>query len=263
MPQSAHQRDVGLESVLSKIKHAELPTLRWGTVAQKPQDLENWVESVGLDLGGLHWHIKRYWVKTVESVMFAHSKYLLEGYLMRHAVRPQPLVPEEFEVLQFHAIELRLSSLLLHLVPKAVKTMCLSTKLLTTADILFTCFVDAGPGTGIDKETVLERVRKGRAVEIKGVFNELAEWKFGIIRLGILNANLADPSSQMGALKSFASWLLAANEEFKHRFFAFLVQNNLQPATITQPQVDILWQYLSGEAREHAGEGKEAAAPSA
>ena len=86
---------------------------------------------------------------------------------MRHAVRPLAVEAEPFEILSFHAIELRLCSLLLHLVPKNVKTMCLSTKLYSTCDILFTAFVDAGPGTGSDKQAVLERVHKGRAVEVK------------------------------------------------------------------------------------------------
>ena len=165
-------------------------------MAAKPSNLEHWVESVGLDLGGLHWHIKRYWILCLDSVQRAHAQYLQEGPLMRHAVRPVAIVPEPFEILSFHAIELRLCSLLLHLVPKNVKTMCLSTKLVSTCDILFTAHVDAGPGTGSDKHAVLERVQKGKVVDVKGVYNELAEWKFALNRLVILNTSLPDPSIQ-------------------------------------------------------------------
>ncbi|CAK0848315.1 unnamed protein product [Prorocentrum cordatum] len=198
---AAFQRDAGLETALSKIKAVELPQLAWsGGAAAKPSNLEHWVESVGLDLGGLHWHIKRYWLLCLDSVQRAHAQYLQEGPLMRHAARPVAIAPEPFEILSFHAIELRLCPLLLHLAPENAKTMCLSTKLVSTRDILFTACVDAGPGTESDKHAVLERV--------KGVHNELAEWKFALNRLVILNTSLPDLPIQMAALKQTASKLL-------------------------------------------------------
>ena len=55
------------------------------------RDLEHWVESLGLDLGGLRWHIQRYWLRCLESAQRAHAQYLREGPLMRHAVRPLAL----------------------------------------------------------------------------------------------------------------------------------------------------------------------------
>ena len=146
-------RDIALETILSKIKAADLPQLRWKG-GSKSALLEQWIESMGMEIGGLHYMLNVFWTRAVKVVKDAHFTYLSKGPLQRHEIRPlQPdsLVLDPTESIVLHSIEMRLRSLLLNVIPEASYQMCLSTKQLSTTDILFVVMVEACPGTHTDK----------------------------------------------------------------------------------------------------------------
>ena len=157
-------RDIALETILSKIKAADLPQLTWTKGGSKPAVLEQWLQSMGMEIGGLHYLLEVFWTRAVKVVKYAHFAYLSKGPLQRHEIRPlQPdsLVFDVTESIVFRCIEMRLRSLLLNVIPTTSKAMCLSTEQTSTTDILFVVVVEAGPGTHTDKDVVLEKVSKG------------------------------------------------------------------------------------------------------
>ena len=115
---------------MSKIKAADLPQLMWKG-ASKPAVLEQWLQSMGMEIGGLHYLLEVFWTRAVKVVKDAHYAYLSQGPLQRHEIRPlQPdsLVPDATESILFRSIEMRLRSLLLNVIPATSKAMCLSTE---------------------------------------------------------------------------------------------------------------------------------------
>ena len=105
---------------------------------------------MGMEIGGLHHMLEVYWKRAVNVVRDAHFAYLSKGPLQRHEIKPlQPdsLILDPTESIIFRSIEMRLRSLLIHTIPETSKSMCISTKQLSTTDILFTVVVEAGPGT--------------------------------------------------------------------------------------------------------------------
>ena len=96
---------------MSKIKAADLPQLAWKG-ASKPAVLEQWLQSMGMEIGGLHYLLEVFWTRAVKVVKDAHFAYLSKGPLQRHEIRPlQPetLVYDPTESIDFYSIEKRLS----------------------------------------------------------------------------------------------------------------------------------------------------------
>ena len=159
---------------------------------------------MGMEIGGLHKQLGIYWSRAEKVAKDAHYAYLSNGPLQRHEVRPlQPdsLVFDIMESIVFETIEARLRSLLLNVIPESVKSMCLSKELLSTTDILFEVYVDAGPGTHTDKDAVLDKVTNGATASVKECWKELNDWKFGFNRLTALDVSPPDSSKQLAALK--------------------------------------------------------------
>ena len=159
----------------------------------------------------------------------------------------------ELNVLNFHSCELRLRALLLELVPAGIRSSCLSTRQTSTIDVLFSCMVDAGPGTGTDKDHTLGEVSRGKAVPVGEVYDELQKWKFACTRLATLGVHAPDPSVQLKTLKMIASRMVDVDQEVKFRYHGYLVARGLSGGVATQGQVDELWRYLSSESREFIG----------
>ena len=155
----------------------------------------------------------------MEVVQETYLTYLWHGPLDRPAIRPlQPYqwMKDDSDLVNFNSIELRMRSILLDLVPECVKRSCLSTRQLSTADILFATHVDAGPGTGTDKSLTLRTVSTARAVEPHQVCEELQRWKFAATRLARLGVAPPDPILQLDALKTIIAKMLDENQEVKH-----------------------------------------------
>ncbi|CAK0788136.1 unnamed protein product, partial [Prorocentrum cordatum] len=247
------------ENVLARIKASDLPVLTFGkgcSAGQKAAIFDRWLQRITLDLGGLHHLIEAYWARVVAVVSEAHRSYLSHGPLQRPGIRPSQLViwiAAEAEAINFSSCELRLRSLLLHLMPAGVTSQCLATRMTSTVDILFGAFVEAGPGTSADKDYTLDAVSKGRAVEKQNTCEELQRWMLNVTRLASLGVNAPDPSVQLTTLKTIVAKMVESDQEVKHRYYGFLVFHGLSGGVCTQAQVDELWRYLSAEAREFAG----------
>ena len=186
-----------------------MPKLTYGKKAEdKPGVLEHWLQRVALDLGGTHHLIDIYWSMMAGVMEETYQVYLQMGPLDRPSIRPR-LPAEalqsaelrqkygdqfiEINILNFHSCELRLRALLLELVPPGIRASCLSTRQTSTIDVLFSCMVDAGPGTGADKDHTLGEVSRGRAVPVGEVYDELQKWKFACTRLATLAVHEPDP----------------------------------------------------------------------
>ena len=110
-----------METILSKIKAADLPQLCWKG-GSKPALLEQWAHSMGMEIGGLHYLLEIFWTRAVKVVKDAHFAYLSRGPLQRHEVRPlqlDSLILDVTESIVFYSIEKRLRSLLLGVIPPA------------------------------------------------------------------------------------------------------------------------------------------------
>ena len=237
------QQDAALQTILSKMKAAELPQLRWKG-GSKPSVLEQWTLSMEMEIGGLHFQLKRFWNRAVKVVKDAHYAYLSKPPLQRGEVRPlQPdsLVFDISESIIFDCIEARLRSLLLNIIPETSKTKCLATKQLSTTDILFVVFVEAGPGTMHDKDVVLEKVSKGTTASVTGCWKELNDWQFAYNRLIELGVSPPDASVQLRAINKISSKLVEHNKEIEHRYYSFLVSAGISGGLVTQSQIDTLW----------------------
>ena len=120
-----------METILSKIKAPDLPHLDWRGKGSKPSLLEQWVQSMGMDVGGLHYQLETFWARAVKVVKDAHFAYLSWCPPQRHEVRPLQLDALIFDVAEsivFYSIEKRLRSLLLNVIPISSKYMCFSTE---------------------------------------------------------------------------------------------------------------------------------------
>ena len=87
---------------------------------------------------------------------------------------------------------------------------------------------------------------------VKACWKELNEWKFAFNRLTILGVQPPDPSVQLTAIKKISDNLIKVDAEVTHKYYTFLVTQGISGSTVTQPQVDTLWRYLSAESREFA-----------
>ncbi|CAK0805863.1 unnamed protein product, partial [Prorocentrum cordatum] len=254
-----HRRDSTLETVLSKLKSNELPSMSWpkgGSTGQKAAAFEGWLQRISLELGGLHHLIQENWQRVVAVVSEAHRSYLAHGPLDRPGIRPsQPedWVASEAEAINYRSCELRLRSILLNLMPDGVRSQRLSTKMTSTCDILFGAFVEAGPGAAADKDYVLNAASKGKAVDQAHAYEELQRWKLNATRLATLGAAAPDPSVRLTTLKTIVGRMIESDQEVKHRYCGFLAVRGLSGGVCAQAQVDELRRHLSAEAREFAG----------
>ena len=63
-----------METILSKIKVADLPQLCWKG-GSKLALLEQWAHSMGMEIGGLHYLLEIFWTRAVKVVKDAHFAY--------------------------------------------------------------------------------------------------------------------------------------------------------------------------------------------
>ena len=236
--------EAGLDQVLARARN-EVPTLEFKKGVSKGSVFEEWLLTTTLKISSLHLVIEAYWDTVVRTVSSVYDDYLHADSLTRPMLRPD----SSWIVGTSYKIELKFRPMMLEALPASLRSQAIATRHTTVVDMLYTAFVDAGPGTQTDRLELLKSVGQQRKPELADVYDTLQKWKADLTRLQRANITPPDPSVQMNTLKNFVTKIQEANGEFQWRLNSFLSQKKMY-GSVTQSQVEELWVFLSGEARE-------------
>ena len=245
----------GLDTVLAKLKDGDMLKLEVAPNQPRASALEDWLQRVGLKVGGWHRLIGGFFDMLQEVGYEAYNQYLSLQPMDRSSIRPRLDWYVPFAHLKYMDIEGKLRPVLLEAVPTTVRQQALATRATSTVEVMFHTLIWAGPGTLKDKKDVLaavERRDKG-AVAVKECHATLQRWQFDLVRLQRLQMAPPDPVVQVGILRTMVSGVVEQFNDFHFRLMSYESKHGLSGASIaTQGQVEAYWSYLSAETLELA-----------
>ena len=119
---------------------------------------------------------------------------------------------------------LKFRPMLLKSLPDTLRSQAMATHRTSMVDMLYSSYVEAGPGTQHDRMELLKAVGKSQKPETTEVYNTLQRWKADLVRLQRAGITPPDPSMQLNTLKGFVSKMGDTNSEFQFRLHAFLAR---------------------------------------
>ena len=220
----------------------------------------DWLIQLEPLIGDLSRNATTWWKRTMAATSTKYNQWLRAEPLQRlHICAPTSNeLPAGFE-----RLDQRVTSLLLHAVPKAVKDEVVATRELSTAGILYRVFRTYQPGGLSERSRLLEDLTTPSPARTpQEAVNALRLWKRKANRAAELCTQLPDPLLMTRALDGIAKPILDGFPQAAFRISTFRMNQALD----VRPTVETVWLFFDlllaeAEVAVHSGLGSSTGEP--
>ena len=199
------------ENPTESLRTMELPRL---SMEASPLQFGDWLSVIDSLMGDLSYSSKEWWDMVRRSVDQCYAEWLNTGPLERFRLKPQP----DEKVLMWPRTERRALSMLLGAIPEPIKEEIISSRRLSTDQVLYRLYITYQPGGASERTKLLQCITDAKCGSSLGDLVEwIRLWRRYVQRATELKIVLPDGLVLIGALSKCSDQLSGKSPQVAYR----------------------------------------------
>lgn len=240
--------DHGVKSILGENPNESLRTFDLPKLDEEATALEfgDWLSMVDSNMGDVSYSSGVWWNMIKGAVEVSYREWLQSGPVERLRLKPKV----EAQAASWPRTERRALSMLLQAIPEHVRREVVSSRRLTTDQVLFRLFCVYQPGGALERTKLLQAIPDCKCGDsLKEVLGWVRMWRRFVGRAMELDVTLPDALVLVGVLQQTSEFLSQRSPQVAYRLNTIRQQLNLDQ-TPTTTSVMAYSEHLQAEAEE-------------
>ena len=240
--------DQGIKNLLGENPNESLRTFDLPRLDEEATALEfgDWLSMVDNSLGDVSYSSGGWWALVKEAVESSYREWLQVGPVERLRLKPKV----DSLAASWPRTERRVLSMLLQAIPEHVKRDLVSSRRLTTDQVLFRLYCIYQPGGALERTRLLQAISDSKCGDtLKDVLSWVRMWRRFVGRALELEITLPDALVLVGVLQQASEYLSQRSPQVAYRLNSMRQQLNLDQTPNTTSAMTYS-EHLQAEAEE-------------